>query len=108
MTRPISMLKKWIAPLHVCDFTEKLLHYPAAAFLFENSLVDQVLNVAEGGIRRSSGEGGEAACGEFICKGAAEQRREQFLLTIGEARIRMPRPEARGAEVARDLPFALF
>src|SRR5574344_2715491 len=27
MTRPISMLKKWIAPLHVCDFTEKLLHY---------------------------------------------------------------------------------
>jgi len=21
------MLKKWIAPLHVCDFTEKLLHY---------------------------------------------------------------------------------
>src|SRR5574344_2240685 len=27
MTRPLSMLKKWIAPLHVCDFTEKLLHY---------------------------------------------------------------------------------
>src|SRR5574344_1786880 len=27
MTRPISMLKKWIAPLHVCDFTEKLLHW---------------------------------------------------------------------------------
>ena len=27
MTRPISMLKKWIAPLHVYDFTEKTLHY---------------------------------------------------------------------------------
>lgn len=29
MTRPISMLKKWIAPLHVYDFTEKTLHYLA-------------------------------------------------------------------------------
>ncbi|MFA6837033.1 MAG: FISUMP domain-containing protein [Fibrobacteraceae bacterium] len=36
MTRPISMLKKWIAPLHVCDFTEKLLHYhphPSQSYL---------------------------------------------------------------------------